>query len=216
MLPLELDVTDNGAIAAALAALPTDWKAIDVLINNAGLALGVGPAQQALLEDWDTMIATNCKGLVAMSRAVLTGMVERGRGTILNIGSTAGEYAYPGGNVYGATKAFVHAFTQQLRASLDGTGVRTSCIAPGLCGGTEFSNTRYKGDDAAAAKVYQGTVPLTAADVAEAAYWMATQPPQSNISYVELMPTCQGFGPYSFTQVTRFHSARPAKLQLQP
>jgi 3-hydroxy acid dehydrogenase/malonic semialdehyde reductase len=125
----------------------------------------------------------------------MTGMVERGGGTILNLGSIAGEYAYPGGNVYGATKAFVHAFTQQLRANLDGTGVRAGCIAPGLCGGTEFSNTRYKGDDAAAAKVYQGTVPLTAADVAEAAYWMATQPPQLNIGYIELMPTCQGFGP---------------------
>lgn len=194
-LPVVLDVTDRASIQQALAGLPAAWQAIDVLINNAGLALGVTPAHEASLEDWDTMIATNCSGLVAMTRAILPGMVARNRGTIINLGSVAGDTPYPGGNVYGATKAFVEQFTLNLRADLVGTGVRATNLAPGLCGGTEFSNVRLKGNDAAAAKVYEGTQPLTADDIANTAYWIATLPPHVNINRIEMMPTCQAYGP---------------------
>ena len=196
LLPISMDVSDKASINAALAALPTEWKEIDVLVNNAGLALGIEPAHRASLEEWETMIDTNCKGLVTMTHAILPGMVARGRGTVINIGSVAGAYPYPGGNVYGATKAFVDQFTMNLRADLVGTGVRATNIAPGLCGGTEFSNVRLK-DDAAAAKVYEGTVPLTAKDIAETAFWIATLPPHVNINYIEMMPTCQGFSPFN-------------------
>ncbi len=197
LLPVALDVTRQDSIDAMLAGLPADWQAIDVLVNNAGLALGLEPAQEAHLEDWDTMIATNCQGLVHMTRALLPRMVARGSGTVINLGSVAGSYPYPGGNVYGATKAFVDQFTLNLRADLVGTGVRATNIAPGMSGGTEFSNVRFKGDDAAAAKVYQGTVPLSAEDVAEAAYWVATLPAHVNINHIEMMPTCQGFAPFA-------------------
>lgn len=197
LLPVELDVTSKASIDHALAMLPKEWQSIDVLVNNAGLALGLEPAHQAHLEDWDTMIATNCRGLVSMTRAILPAMVERGTGLVINLGSVAGAYPYPGGNVYGATKAFVDQFTLNLRADLVGTGVRATNIAPGMCGGTEFSNVRFKGDDASAAKVYQGTVPLTATDIAETAYWIATLPPHININMIEMMPTCQGFSPFT-------------------
>ena len=197
LLPVAMDVTDKASINAALASLPAEWQAIDVLINNAGLALGTAPAQDASLEDWDSMIATNCLGLVTMTRLVLPGMVARGSGTVINIGSVAGSTPYPGGNVYGATKAFVDQFTLNLRADLVGTGVRATNIAPGLSGGTEFSNVRFHGDDAAAAKVYEGTVPLSADDIAESAYWIATLPKHVNINYIEMMPTCQGFSPFT-------------------
>ena len=197
LLPVEMDVTSKDAINAALAALPADWKDIDVLVNNAGLALGTEPAHNASLEEWETMIDTNCKGLVTMTRQILPQMVARDSGLIINIGSIAGAYPYPGGNVYGATKAFVDQFTLNLRADLVGTGVRATNIAPGLCGGTEFANVRFRGDDAAAAKVYEGTAPLTAADIAEAAYWIATLPPHVNINVIEMMPTCQGFAGFT-------------------
>lgn len=197
LLPLELDVTSKSSITEALASLPDAWRPIDVLINNAGLALGIEAAQLASLDDWETMIETNCKGLVTMTRLILPAMVERGSGTIINIGSVAGRYPYPGGNVYGATKAFVDQFTTNLRADLTGTGVRATNIAPGLCGGTEFSNVRMKGNDAAAAKVYEGTVPLTAVDIANTAYWIATLPTHINVNYIEMMPTCQGFSPFT-------------------
>lgn len=196
-LPVTLDVTSRASIEAALGGLPADWKPIDVLINNAGLALNTAPAHQVPLEDWETMIATNCQGLVTMTRAVLPDMVARASGLVINIGSVAGHYPYPGGNVYGATKAFVEQFTLNLRADLAGTGVRATNIAPGLCGGTEFSNVRFKGDDAAAARVYEGTTPLTAKDIADTAYWIATLPPHVNVNSIELMPTCQGFSPFS-------------------
>lgn len=197
LMPLEMDVTSQESIKHGLDSLPADWREIDVLINNAGLALGVNPAYKASLEDWETMIATNCKGLVTVTHMILPDMVARGRGTLINIGSTAGAYPYPGGNVYGATKAFVDQFTLNLRADLVGTGVRATTIAPGLCGGTEFSNVRFHGDDVAAAKVYEGTVPLTAKDIAETAYWIASLPAHVNINYIEMMPTCQGFAPFA-------------------
>ncbi len=195
VLPVQMDVTDKASVHAALQALPTDWKQIDVLVNNAGLALGTEPAHLASLDDWETMIDTNTKGLVTVTRAILPDMVQRNTGLVINIGSVAGSTPYPGGNVYGATKAFVDQFTLNLRADLVGTGVRATNIAPGLCGGTEFSNVRFKGNDAAAAKVYEGTQPLTAADIAETAYWIATLPPHMNINIIEMMPTCQGYGP---------------------
>ena len=195
-LPVTMDVTDKNSIEEALSMLPQSWRQIDVLINNAGLALNTKPAYEVPLEDWETMIATNIKGLVTMTHALLPAMVERGSGLVINIGSVAGRTPYPGGNVYGATKAFVEQFTLNLRADLVGTGVRATNIAPGLCGGTEFSNVRLK-DDAAAAKVYEGTVPLTAVDIAETAWWIATLPAHVNINYIEMMPTCQGFGPFN-------------------
>ena len=201
-LPVAMDVTEKQSISDALTGLPAAWKEIDVLINNAGLALGIEPAYQASLDEWETMIATNTKGLVTITRAILPEMVARGRGLVINIGSVAGSNAYPGGNVYGATKAFVEQFTRNLRSDLAGTGVRATNLAPGLCGGTEFSNVRFRGDDAAAAKVYEGTVPLTAVDIAETAYWIATLPPHVNINMIEMMPTCQGFGPFIIKRQT--------------
>lgn len=193
LLPITMDVTDRASVDSALAHVPADWKPIDVLVNNAGLALGTAPAQASSLDEWETMIATNTKGLVTVTHAILPDMVARNSGLIINVGSVAGNTPYPGGNVYGATKAFVEQFTRNLRSELVGTGVRATNLAPGLVGGTEFSNVRYRGDDAAAAKVYEGTVPLTAADIAETAYWIATLPPHVNVIQLEVVPTCQGY-----------------------
>jgi 3-hydroxy acid dehydrogenase/malonic semialdehyde reductase len=190
-------MTSRASIEDALAMMPQSWRQVEVLVNNAGLALGTAPAQEAALEDWETMIATNCTGLVTITRALLPSMVARGSGLVINLGSIAGHYPYPGGNVYGATKAFVDQFTLNLRADLVGTGVRATNLAPGLCGGTEFSNVRFKGDDAAAAKVYEGTQPLTAADIANTALWLAQLPPHININHIEMMPVCQGFAPFN-------------------
>jgi 3-hydroxy acid dehydrogenase/malonic semialdehyde reductase len=200
VLPITLDVTQTKHIPTVISELPTHWKNIDVLINNAGLALGVLPAYNASLEDWDQMIATNNRGLVHMTHAVLPGMIERKSGLIINLGSTAGRYPYPGANVYGASKAFVEQFSLNLRADLAGTGVRVSTIAPGMCGGTEFSEVRLKGDKTAAAKVYEGTQPLTAQDIAQTAYWIATQPQHVNVNYIELMPVCQSFAGFAITR----------------
>ena len=194
LLPIVMDVTERASIQTALDALPAEWQEIDVLVNNAGLALGIKPAHEASLEEWETMIATNCKGLATVTRLVLPGMVARDRGTVVNISSSAGPYAYPGANVYGASKAFVDQFSQNLRADLAGTNVRSCNIVPGLAGGTEFSNVRLK-DDAAAAKVYEGTTALGPDDIAEAVFWVVSQPPHVNINKLEILPTCQGFGP---------------------
>lgn len=197
LLPITMDVASKTDIDRALTALPPQWQDIEVLINNAGLALGLEPAHEAHLSDWETMIATNCTGLVTLTRALLPRMVAKGSGLVINLGSVAGAYPYPGGNVYGATKAFVDQFTLNLRADLVGTGVRATNIAPGMSGGTEFSNVRFKGDDAAAAKVYQGAMALTPEDVAEAAWWVATLPAHVNINGIEMMPSCQGFSPFT-------------------
>ena len=192
VLALALDVTDRAAIAATFGSLPADFAEVDVLVNNAGLALGLAPAHQADADDWERMIATNCSGLVNVTRAILPGMVDRRRGTVVNIGSVAGEFPYPGGNVYGATKAFVHQFTHNLNADLVGTGVRASCVEPGLVGGTEFSNVRF-GDDGKAASVYAGTQPLTAEDIAETVHWLASRPAHVTINAISMMPNCQSF-----------------------
>ena len=194
VLPVTLDVRDRAAVAGAIGGLPADWSAIDVLVNNAGLARGLGPAQEADLDDWDAMIDTNVKGLVYLTRAVLPGMVERGRGHIVNIGSTAAEFPYPGGNVYGGTKAFVRQFSLNLRADLYGTPVRVTDIEPGLVGGTEFSNVRF-GDDAKAAAVYEGADALTPEDIADAIHWVASRPARVNVNTLQVMPVAQSFGP---------------------
>ncbi|MEN3754258.1 bifunctional NADP-dependent 3-hydroxy acid dehydrogenase/3-hydroxypropionate dehydrogenase YdfG [Mangrovibacter sp. SLW1] len=193
VLTLQLDVRNRAAIESAISALPAEWRDIDVLVNNAGLALGLEPAHKASTDDWETMIDTNTKGLVYMTRAVLPGMVERNRGHVINIGSTAGSWPYAGGNVYGATKAFVRQFSLNLRTDLNGTGVRVTDIEPGLVGGTEFSNVRFKGDDDKADKTYQNTQPLTPEDVTEAVWWVATLPAHVNINTLEMMPVSQTF-----------------------
>ena len=195
VLPLPLDVTDLAAVAALPGSLPEGWREVDILVNNAGLALGIAPAFQADLAQWDTMVATNVTGLMHMTRALLPGMVERDRGTIVNLGSTAGSYPYPGGHVYGASKAFVTQFTLNLKADLVGTFVRVTSIEPGLVGGTEFSNVRFGGDAGKAASVYKGAEPMTAEDVAEAVAWVVGLPRHVNVNRMELMPTCQAPGP---------------------
>ncbi len=193
LLPLELDVRDRAACEALPGQLPADWAAIDVLVNNAGLALGLEPAHQASLDDWQTMIDTNCTGLVQVTRALLPGMVERNRGHVFNLGSIAGTWPYAGGNVYGATKAFVRQFSLNLRADLAGKAIRVTDIEPGLCGGTEFSAVRFHGDEDKAAKVYQDVQPLTAEDIADTIYWIATRPAHVNINTIEMMPVAQSF-----------------------
>jgi 3-hydroxy acid dehydrogenase/malonic semialdehyde reductase len=195
VLPLTLDVRDRAAVADAVSGLPPEFAAIDVLVNNAGLALGLEPAYAASLDDWDAMIDTNCKGLAYCTRAVLPGMVQRGHGHVINLGSIAGTYPYPGGNVYGATKAFVHQFSLDLRSDLQGTGVRVTSVEPGLSGGTEFSVVRFGGDQAKAGQVYEGVHPLEAGDVAEAVHWAASLPSHVNINVIEMMPVAQSFGP---------------------
>ena len=194
-LPRVFDIRDRAETERFLATLPEGWRDIDVLVNNAGLALGLEPAHRAALADWEQMVDTNIKGLMTITRQVLPGMVARNRGHIVNIGSMAGEWPYPGGNVYGATKAFVRQFSLNLRADLLGTAVRVSNIEPGMAGGTEFSNVRFHGDDAQAAQVYADVQPLTAEDVAEATYWITTLPAHVNINTLAMMPTAQAFGP---------------------
>ncbi len=196
VLPLALDVRDRGAVAAALGKLPAPFAAIDLLVNNAGLALGLEPAHRASLDEWETMIATNCTGLVTVTRAVLPGMVQRNRGHVVNIGSVAGTYPYPGGNVYGATKAFVHQFSLNLRADLIGTAVRVTAVEPGMAE-TEFSLVRFSGDAEKAGKVYEGVTPLSAHDVADAVLWAVTRPPHVNVNVLELMPVQQAFSPFA-------------------
>jgi 3-hydroxy acid dehydrogenase/malonic semialdehyde reductase len=196
LLPLTLDVRDRPSVERVTASLPPDFADVDILINNAGLALGLEPAAEADLDQWEQMIETNCTGLVTMTRALLPQMVARGTGHIVNLGSAAGTYPYPGANVYGATKAFVHQFSLNLRSDLHGTGVKVTCVEPGLAGGTEFSDVRFGGDSGRAASVYAGTQPLTADDIAAAIEWATSQPPHVNVNRIELMPTGQSFAPF--------------------
>jgi len=194
---LVLDVCDSAQVDTLAMSLPAEFSKVTVLVNNAGLALGLEPAHKALLEDWDRMIDTNIKGLVHMTRAFLPGMVERKCGHVFNLGSVAANYPYPGGNVYGATKAFVKQFSLNLRADLIGTPVRVTCIEPGMSSGTEFSNVRFKGDDNKADQVYSGIAALSSDDVAEAIYWAATLPSYMNINVLEVMPVQQSFNAFS-------------------
>ena len=198
LLTLVVDVCDSAKVDALPKTLPADFANVTVLVNNAGLALGLEPAYKTSISDWDQMIDTNVKGLVHMTHAFLTGMVERKCGHIINVGSVAGLYPYPGSNVYGATKAFVKQFSLNLRADLLGTRLRVTCVEPGLSSGTEYSNVRFKGDDAKAAKVYENVQALSSDDIAEAIYWAALLPPHMNINAVEIMPIQQSFGGTTF------------------
>jgi 3-hydroxy acid dehydrogenase/malonic semialdehyde reductase len=203
VLPVELDVRDRAAVEEVIGGLPPEFAEIDILVNNAGLAKGLEPAQRAELDDWDQMIDTNTKGLVYCTRAVLPGMVSRARGHVVNLGSVAGTYPYPGGNVYGATKAFVHQFSLNLRSDLHGTGVRVTCVEPGMVGGTEFSAVRFEGDQAKADSVYAGTEPLSADDIAESVHWATSLPAHVNVNTLEIMPVVQSF---SALQIHRGHA----------
>ncbi len=194
-----LDVRDETAVNTAVAALSDGFGAVDLLINNAGLALGLEPAHRCDMQDWQTMIDTNIKGLLYCTRALLPGMVERNRGHIVNIGSVAGNYPYPGGNVYGGTKAFIKQFSRNLRADLLGTRVRVTNVEPGMAE-SEFSLVRFKGDDGKAAQVYQNVQPLQPEDVADTVFWAATRPEYVNINSVELMPVCQAFAPFAISR----------------
>jgi 3-hydroxy acid dehydrogenase/malonic semialdehyde reductase len=191
LLARPLDVTDASAVAGFVDGLPEGWREIDVLINNAGLALGLSPAWEADPAQWNQMVATNITGLIHVTRAVLPGMVARDRGTIINLGSVAGTYPYPGGHVYGGTKAFVKQFSLNLRADLVGKNIRVTNIEPGMVGGSEFSQVRFGGDAEKAAKVYEGITPLSPEDIAEAAAWIVGLPSHMNINRLEMMPTCQ-------------------------
>jgi 3-hydroxy acid dehydrogenase / malonic semialdehyde reductase len=201
VLPVTLDVRDRSAVAETVAGLPQEFAQVDVLVNNAGLALGLNPAQDADLDDWEQMIDTNCKGLVYCTRAILPGMVARRRGHVINLGSVAGTYPYPGGNVYGGTKAFVHQFSLNLRSDLHGTRVRVTCVEPGLAD-TEFSTVRFSGDRAKADAVYAGMQPMTADDIAESIYWAATLPEHVNVNTIELMATAQSFAAFQVARET--------------
>ncbi|TWT22361.1 SDR family NAD(P)-dependent oxidoreductase [Luteimonas marina] len=189
--PLAFDIRDADAMRAALDALPDDFRGIDVLVNNAGLALGTAPAQQASLEQWRQMIDTNVTALATLTHALLPALIER-RGAIINISSIAGSYPYPGGNVYGGTKAFVTQFSLGLRSDLHGTGVRVTSIEPGMAE-TEFTLVRTGGDQAASDRLYGGATPMTAADIADVIFYVATLPPHLNINRLEIMPVSQSF-----------------------
>jgi len=190
-----LDIRDRRQIEAMVNDLPNQFNNIDILLNNAGLALGVAPAQEASLEDWETMVDTNIKGLCVLTRTVLPGMIERNRGHIINMGSVAGTYPYPGGNVYGASKAFVKQFSNNLLTDLVHTRIRVTNIEPGLSQ-TEFSIVRMHGDKGKADDIYKGTQPITGDDIAEIVHWVASVPAHININAVEVMPVCQSCGPF--------------------
>ncbi|OIQ49627.1 NADP-dependent 3-hydroxy acid dehydrogenase YdfG [Pseudodesulfovibrio hydrargyri] len=196
---LDFDVRDRAACEQAVKSLPAAFANIDVLVNNAGLALGLEPAQACDLDDWEAMIDTNIKGLTYITRAVLPGMVERNAGHVVNLGSVAGTYPYPGGNCYGGTKAFVNHFSKNLRADLLGTRVRVTNIEPGMCE-TEFSVVRFKGDKASADKVYEGISPITPEDIAECVFWTTNLPAHVNINALEVMPVQQAFSPFAVSR----------------
>jgi 3-hydroxy acid dehydrogenase/malonic semialdehyde reductase len=193
LLTLAIDICDSAKVDSLAATLPAEFSKLTILVNNAGLALGLEPAHQTNITDWDRMVDTNIKGLIHMTHAFLPGMVERKCGHVINVGSVAGTYPYPGSNVYGASKAFVKQFSLNLRADLTGTRLRVTCVEPGLSSGTEYSNVRFKGDDAKAEKVYEGVQALSADDIAEAIFWSATLPAHMNINAVEIMPIAQSF-----------------------
>jgi len=194
------DIRDSDAMNAAIAALPEGFRGIDLLVNSAGLALGTGPAQGAELDDWRTMIDTNITALVILTRALLPGLIAR-RGAIVNISSTAANYPYLGGNVYGASKAFVSQFSLNLRADLHGSGVRVTTLEPGMAE-TEFTLVRTHGDQAASDKLYQGAHPITANDIAETLWWIATLPAHLNVNRLEMMPVSQSFAGFQIHRET--------------
>ncbi len=196
---LQLDVRDRSAVESAIAALPPEWQAIEVLLNNAGLSRGLDKLHKADIQDWEEMIDTNVKGLLYVSRAVIPGMVQRGAGHIMNIGSIAGREAYPGGHVYCGTKAAVRLISQGLKMDLLGTPLRVTNIEPGMVE-TEFSVVRFHGDQSRANKVYDGLTPLTGDDIAEVIVFCATRPPHVNISDLLIMPTAQASAILNYRQ----------------
>ena len=185
-----LDVRDRATTAAAFEKLPPVWQPIDIIVNNAGLSRGLEPLQEGSFQDWDEMIDTNVKGLLNVSRTLLPGMIARGGGQIINIGSIAGHEVYPGGAVYCASKHAVDAITRGLRLDLNGTGVRVSTVDPGLVD-TEFSSVRFHGDEERASKTYVGMTPLAGADVAATVVWVASRPPHVNAAEILLLPADQ-------------------------
>lgn len=191
-----LDVRDRQAVADMPGHLPEAFSDINILVNNAGLALGIGGAQEADLDEWDAMIDTNIKGLTYLCRAILPGMIERGGGHVVNLGSVAASWPYPGGNTYGGTKAFVQQFSRNMRVDLLGKNIRVSNIEPGMCE-TEFSLVRFAGDEDKARQVYAGMKPLTADDIAEIIYWTTSLPPHINVNQLEVMPTAQAWAPFA-------------------
>ena len=193
VLALAFDVRNRNAATAAINSLPLEWQQIDVLINNAGLALGLEPEYEGNFEDWDTMIDTNIKGLLTMTRLIVPRMVKRDSGHVINIGSVAGDAAYAGGNVYCGTKAAVKTITDGLRIDLAHTSVRVTNVKPGLVE-THFSNVRFHGDDARADKVYEGVKPLTGADIAEVVFYAASAPAHVQIAEVLVLATHQANG----------------------
>ncbi len=190
------DVRERKQVEKMVLDLPDSHKNIDLLLNNAGLALGLKPAQDADLDDWETMVDTNIKGLMYVTRSLLPIMVKRGQGHVINMGSIAGSWPYPGGNAYGATKAFVEQFSNNLRADLHGTGIRVSNVEPGLAE-SEFSVVRFQGDQKKADAVYDGTEPLTPKDIAEIVCWLVERPPHVNVNRLEVMPVCQSWAPFA-------------------
>lgn len=193
---ITMDVRDKNAVFEAVSNLPASFADVDILVNNAGLALGLEPSQKTDIDEWETMVDTNIKGLMYCTRAVLPSMVERDCGHIINMGSVAGNWPYPGANTYGATKAFVKQFSLNLRADLNGTKIRVTNIEPGLAE-TEFSIVRFNGDTDKASETYRGTDPLTGEDIAEIVYWTSSLPPHVNINRVEVMATCQAWNPFA-------------------
>ncbi|MGF1514267.1 MAG: SDR family oxidoreductase [Elainellaceae cyanobacterium] len=187
---LTLDVRDRSAVCQAIADLPADWQAIDVLVNNAGLSRGLDKLHEAEIQDWEEMIDTNVKGLLYVTRAVVPGMVSRHQGHVINLGSIAGHETYPGGSVYCATKSAVMSLTEGLKLDLLGTPVRVSAVDPGLVE-TEFSDVRFRGDQDRASATYQDMTPLTPQDIAEIVLFCATRPPHVNISDILVLPTDQ-------------------------
>ena len=197
VLTLALDVRDSDAVTAAISDLPEEFLPLTCLINNAGLALAPEPAQKVALEDWHTMIDTNITGLVNVTHAALPLLLKTGKGaSILNLGSVAGQWPYPGGHVYGASKAFVQQFSYNLRCDLLGTGVRVTDLAPGMAE-TEFTLVRTKGDQAASDALYRGTTPLQPEDIAEQLYYLATLPAHININRLEIMTVRQAWSAFA-------------------
>lgn len=198
---IPLDVRDKKSVFEAFETLPEPFSHVDVLVNNAGLALGLEPSWQTNLDDWEVMVDTNIKGVLYCTRALLPAMVEQGRGMVVNIGSVAGNWPYPGGNVYGGTKAFVQQFSRNLRCDLLGKNVRVTNIEPGMAE-TEFSLNRFKGDAERAARVYEGMEPLTSEDIAEAVHWVVNLPGHVNVNTLELMATKQAWSPFAIHRET--------------
>lgn len=202
-LPVVMDVSNTESIPKIIAELPEAFKQIDVLVNNAGLALGTEPAYETDLNDWMRMVDTNIKGLMSVTHAVLPAMVARDSGYIINVGSIAGSWPYFGGNVYGATKAFVKQFSLNLRTDLVGTQVRVTNLEPGNVAGTEFSNVRYHGDDDKAAQVYEGFKTMTGEDIGDILLWLIESPAHINVNRLEVMPVAQTYNGLTIAKQTK-------------